>query len=213
MPSLSAALPEILTLEELAVRYGPVELHKPLTKSEFARLASRYPDLAMEREKDGTVTIMSPVTRGSGKRESVLIALVYLWNEHSGHGEVYSSASGFDLPDGATKSPDVAWISPERLAKSRGALSDEDAFVRIVPDFVAEIRSKTDRLKRLQDKMTDVWIANGVRLAWLIDPYEESAYVYRPDGAVETVHGFDGESLSGQEALPGFSFPLEKMKI
>lgn len=125
---------------------------------------------------------------------------------------MYSSASGFDLPDGATKSPDVAWSSPETLAAAGAETSDEDAFVRVVPDFVAEVRSKTDRLKRLQIKMTDVWIANGVRLAWLIDPYEEKVYIYRPGREVETVQGFSGQALSVQEVLPGFSFPLEKMK-
>lgn len=210
MPSTAAVLPEVLTLEELAVRYGPVELQKPLTKPEFVALAGHYPDLAMERKKNGLVTIMSPVTRGSGRRESALIALVYLWNAQFGQGEVYSSSSGFDLPDGATKSPDVAWISPKRLAEA--GEGEEDVFVPIVPDFVAEVRSKSDRLKKVQRKMTDTWLANGVLLAWLIDPYEEKVYIYRPDREVETVHGFSGKTLSGGAVLPGFEFPLEKMK-
>ena len=84
--------------------------------------------------------------------------------------------------------------------------------MRIVPDFVAEVRSKTDRLKRLQTKMTGVWLANGVRLAWLIDPYEEKVYMYSPGREVEIVEGFRGKTLSGGKVLSGFLFPLEKMK-
>ena len=166
----------------------------------------------MEREKNGTTIIISPVKRGSGKRESKLNYLVSWWNEHFGKGEVYGSSSGFDLPNGATKSPDVAWISPERLAAAPE--EDEDAaFVQIVPDFVVEIRSQTDRLKKLQTKMTDSWMANGVRLAWLIDPFEEKAYVYRQGQLTpEVVEGFPDKKQSGEEVLPGFELDLATMK-
>lgn len=201
-----------MTLEDLVLRHGAIELQNPLPKQDFIALAERCPDWQMEREKNGTVIIMSPVKRGSGKRESKLNFLVSWWNEHFGKGEVYSSSSGFDLPNGATKSPDVAWISPERLAAAPE--EDEDAaFVQIVPDFVVEIRSQTDRLKKLQTKMTDSWMANGVRLAWLIDPFEEKAWIYRegqPEPSV--VEGFSGKKLSGEAVLPGFELDLETMK-
>lgn len=90
--------------------------------------------------------------------------------------------------------------------------SDEESFISIVPDFIAEIRSGSDRLKKLQTKMTDVWIANGVRLAWLIDPYDEKVYIYRPDREVETLEGFAGKKLSGADVLPGFELPLDEMR-
>lgn len=199
-----------LTLEEAAARYGPLELQRPLSKAEFVALAEKNPGLMMEREADGTVTIMSPVKKGSGKREFNLAGLFFLWHRQTGLGEFYSPSTGFDLPNGATRSPDVAWISPERLA---GASPDDDeAFVKIVPDFVVEIRSGTDRLKKLQAKMTDSWLANGVRLAWLIDPYEEKAYVYRTGQEVEIESGFAGKILSGEEVLPGFELPLDTMR-
>jgi Uma2 family endonuclease len=199
-----------ITLEDLALHYGPVELQRPLSKEEFTALAERYPDLGMEREANGTVTVMSPVKRGSSKRESAIIGLLYAWNyRQSNPGEVHGSTGGFDLPNGSTKSPDAAWISPQRLS---GSFDEEETFIKIVPDFVAEVRSGTDRLKKLQTKMTDTWMANGVRLAWLIDPYEEKAYIYREGEAQpEIVEGFSGKKLSGEVVLPGFELPLETM--
>ena len=199
-----------ITLEDLALHYGPVELQRPLSKDEFISLAERYPDLNMEREANGTVTVMSPVKRGSSKRESVLIALLYLWNRNqSFEGEVHGATGGFELPDGATKSPDAAWISAERIAL---AGDEEESFLKIVPDFIVEVRSGTDRLKKLQDKMTETWIANGVRLAWLIDPYDEKAYIYRFGSSTpQVVEGFSGRKLSGEDVLPGFELPLETM--
>lgn len=201
--------PEVLTLEELAIRYGPVELQKPLSKAEFVALAERYPDLPMEREANGSVLVMSPVKRGSGKREPKLYGFLFIWYLKTRLGELHGPSSGFDLPNGSTKSPDAAWISEERL---RMAPDDEETFVPIVPDFVGEIRSSTDRLKSLQRKMTDTWMANGVRLAWLIDPYDEKVYVYRQGQPVEEITGFDGRMLSGEEVLPGFELPLAEMK-
>lgn len=208
MPTV-VTIPEILTLEELAIHYGPVELQKPLSKAEFAALAERYPDLAMEREANGTVTVMSPEKKGSGRRESRLFLLFGSWLLQTNLGELFGPSTGFDLPDGSNKSPDVAWVSDSNMAVDPAS---EEEYLQIVPDFVAEIRSSSDHLKQLQRKMTDTWIANGVRLAWLIDPYDEKAYIYRPGREVEEISGFTGKSLSGEDVLPGFELPLEEMK-
>lgn len=201
-----------MTLNELVLRHGAIELQNPVSKQDFVAMTERYPDLPMERAQNGIATIMSPVKRGSGKRESKLNYWVSWWNEHFGGGEVYGSSAGFDLPNGAIQSPDVAWISPERLAAAPD--EDEDAtFVQIVPDFVVEIRSQTDRLKKLRTKMSDSWMANGVRLAWLIDPFEEKVYIYRQgQAAADVVAGFSGKKLSGEDVLPGFELDLETMK-
>ena len=201
---------ETLTLEALVLQYGPIELQSALSRETFVALAERYPDLRMERETNGTTTIMSPVKKGSGRRESWVHGLLFMWNYQTGLGEVYSPSTGFDLPSGATKCSDGAWISLERLAESPA--DDEERFVTIVPDFVAEVRSGTDRLKKLQTKMTDTWLGNGVRLAWLIDPYKEKVYIYRPDQEVEVVAGFADKVLSGGEIMPGFELPLDKMR-
>lgn len=151
---------------------------------------------------------MSPVKKGSGRRESWVHGLLFMWNYQTKLGEVFSPSTGFDLPDGATNCSDGSWISFQRL--SQNPSDDEEWFVKTVPDFVVEVRSGTDRPKKLQHKMTHTWIANGVRLAWLIDPYEEKAYIYRPGQEVEVVNGFDEQVLSGKEVLPGSELPLEK---
>lgn len=91
---------------------------------------------------------------------------------------MHGLSSGFDLPDGSFRQPDAAWISTERLAAGKSA--DGEASLSVAPDFVAEIRSDSDRLKKLQTKMTEGWIANGVRLAWLIDPFEEKTIPIAP---------------------------------
>ena len=199
-----------LTLEHLVLQFGAVELQNPLNRETFMTLADQYPDLTLERDKNGITTIMSPVKKGSGKRESTLHGLLFAWNHRTRPGEVHGPSSGFDLPDGSFKQPDAAWISNERLGATKGA--DDEAFVTVAPDFVAEIRSGTDRLKKLQTKMTDVWIANGVRLAWLIDPYDEKVYIYRPSREIEVVEGFAGKTLSGEAVLPGFELPLDEMR-
>ena len=199
-----------LTLEDLVLQFGAVEFQNPLSRETFLALAERYPDLAMERDKNGITTIMSPVKRGSGKRESTLLILVGIWNHINQLGEIHGPSSGFDLPDGAFKQPDVAWISNESL--ERAPESNEEAFISLVPDFIAEVRSGTDRLKKLQTKMKEIWLANGVRLAWLIDPYEEKAYIYRPNREEEIVEGFAGKKLSGEDVLPGFELPLDAMR-
>ncbi len=200
---------ETLSLEETVVRLGAISFEEPMSKEQFTLLAERFPDLRMEREADGKVIIMSPVKRGSGTREPKLSGFLFMWHNQYGLGELHGPSSGFDLPNGATKSPDAAWISEERL---RNIPDDEEIFIPVVPDFVAELRSSTDRLKKVQQKMTDTWMANGVRLAWLIDPYEEKAYIYRQGQETEIVEGFDGKKLSGEDVLPGFELPLEVMK-
>ncbi|MFN0036934.1 MAG: Uma2 family endonuclease [Saprospiraceae bacterium] len=195
-------------LESLVRQFGPLEFQQSFSKEAFVSLAERFPDLQMEREADGKVLIMSPVKKGSGRRESRLHGLLFMWNFHRQLGELFSASTGFELPSGVTKSPDVAWISNE----ANPTADEEELFVKTVPDFIAEVRSSSDRLNKLQEKMTEVWMANGVRLAWLIDPYEETAYIYRQGQALEMVNGFDDRSLSGEAVMPGFELPLKEMK-
>lgn len=199
-----------VSLEELVLQLGPLEFQQPFTKAAFMSLSERYPDLLMEREADGKITVMSPVKKGSGRRESNLHGFIFMWNYRHQLGELFNSSTGFDLPTGATKSPDAAWISNETALAASS--DEEESFVKIVPDFVAEVRSSTDRLKKVQEKMTDVWMVNGVRLGWLIDPYEERAYIYRAGQAEpEIVSGFAGKTLSGENVMPGFELPLDSM--
>jgi len=109
------------------LKYGPLQLERPLSVAEFVSLYRKFPDLRMEREKNGKVIIMTPVKRGSGKRESILNGYLWQWASERGKGELYSPSTGIQLPSGAIKSPDCAWVSDERLAQQ---LEDkEEAFL------------------------------------------------------------------------------------
>ena len=197
-------------LEVLDAGGGRITLEKPLSKAEFIALSLRFPDLQMEREANGKTNIMSPVKKGSGKRESILTILIGMWALRSKMGEIYSPSTGVEFPDGSIKSPDCAWVSDERLAAFPE--NDDEDFLRVIPDFAAEVRSSSDRLTPLKKKMTNVWMANGVRLAWLIDPYDEKVYIYRQGREVEEVVGFTGKMISGEDVMPGMELPLEELK-
>lgn len=201
--------PQIIPTELL--KYGPIHLEQALSVEEFTLLYAQFPDLLLEREANGRVSIMSPVKRGSGRRESFVNTLVGYWSRQSNLGETYSPSTGILLPTGAVKSPDCAWVSDEHLA-TLDKNSDEQ-FLKVVPDFVVEVRSSTDSLKKLKSKMEETWMENGVRLAWLIDPYSEKVWIYRAGKKTEVIEGFEEKILSGEAVLEGFELPLTRMRL
>lgn len=182
-----------------------------LSKEQFKRIAMLYPELQMERDQNGNINLMAPIKGGSGIRENKLNRRIGNWCEKHAGGETFSPSTGFDLPDGATKSPDAAWVSQEKMDSLTGE-QIENEFIPVVPDFIVELRSKSDRLKKVKEKMEQTWIANGVKLAWLIDPYKEKAYIYRADGSKETITSFD-KKLSGENILEGFELDLSEFRI
>ncbi|MGB3618243.1 MAG: Uma2 family endonuclease [Catalinimonas sp.] len=157
-------------------------------------------DLHVERDADGTIHLM-PLTGGfTGRRNFKLIPPIESWNTRGEReaGVGFDSSTGFVLPNGAMRSPDVAWLGTDRWE----ALTPEQQrkFVPLCPDFVLELRSDTDRLIDVQAKM-DEWMANGCRLGWLVDPETRRTWVYRP-GAEPEVVPFDA-ALDGGEVMPG----------
>lgn len=205
--TIQTSVPSIMAF----LQYGPVLLEHHLSLEEFKVLCNQFPELLMEREANGKVTIMSPVKKGSGRRESYVNTLVGYWALQHQLGESFSPSTGIELPTGAVKSPDCAWVSDERLATL-----DEDSdeqFLKVAPDFVVEVRSSTDRVAKLKSKMEKIWMANGVRLAWLIDPYKETVRIYRANQEVEVLKGFKGKVLSGEDVLEGFELPLERLRL
>ncbi len=139
----------------------------------------------------------------SGNREADLIADVTIWNRQSNSGKVFSSSTIFRLPNGGDRSPDVAWIKRERWE----ALSAEERekFPPLCPDFVIELRSRTDSLTSLQDKMSE-YLASGLRLGWLINPQQQQVEIYRLNSGVEIINL--PAILSGEDVLPGFVLHL-----
>jgi Uma2 family endonuclease len=171
-----------------------------LTDDQFYRLCEANPTTPLERSASGALVIMSPVGGESGEREADLIADLALWNRQTKLGKVFSSSTMFKLPGGGDRSPDAAWVELSRWQ----ALTPEErtGFPPICPDFVIELRSKTDTLPPLQDKMQE-YLASGLRLGWLINPQGQMVEIYRPNSAMEKVP-FPAYLL-GEAVLPGFA--------
>lgn len=170
-----------------------------LTDEQFYQLCVMNRDLKLERSARGELIIVSPVGGESGIQEADLITDLNIWNRQTKLGKVFSSSTIFRLPNGADRSPDAAWVRLERWE----ALTAEQRqkFPPLMPDFVIELRSKSDRLKPLQDKMQE-YLENGMRLGWLINPQERQVEIYRAGIPVEVVQL--PALLCGEEVLPGF---------
>ena len=174
-----------------------------LTNEQFYQLCIANPEQPLELTAEGVLVFMSPVGGESGKRESGLIIDVGIWNRRTRLGEVFSSSTVFKLPNGSQKSPDVAWV---RLDRWEFLTQEErDKFPPIVPDFVIELRSRTDSLSNLQAKMLE-YQANGVRLGWLINPQDRQVEIYRIDRSVEILQS--PTTLNGEDVLPDFTLDL-----
>lgn len=171
-----------------------------LTDDQFYRLCEANPTTPLERSASGALVIMSPVGGESGEREADLITDLTLWNRQTKLGKVFSSSTMFKLPSGGDRSPDAAWVELSRW--QRLTPEERAGFPPICPDFVIELRSKTDALPPLQDKMQE-YLASGLRLGWLINPQAQTVEIYRPNLAMEQV-SFPA-LLSGEAVLPGFA--------
>jgi Uma2 family endonuclease len=184
-------------MEPITISFRHVE---GFTDDEFYYFCQDNPDLTFERDAEGQL-ILRPNTRGTtGVRNSELNFQLNLWNRQDRTGVVFDSSTTFRLPNTAMRSPDAAWVSRERWE----ALTEKEQqqFPPLCPDFVVELRSQTDSLKSLKQKMEE-WLANGCRLGWLIDPKERVVYLYHPDQPTQEV-SFDSSPLRGEPVLPGF---------
>jgi Uma2 family endonuclease len=179
-----------------------------LEDEEFFHFCQQNSEWVIERDHEGTIYLMSPVGFESGNREATLISELYAWNKKHQAGGVFSSSSGFTFADSSVFSPDAAFVLKNRIDSL--SADQKKKFAPIAPDFVAEIRSPSDDVALLHAKM-ERYIINGVRLAWLIDPMEEKAWVYAPDQKTVAVADF-AQTLGGGEVLPGFEFPLALLK-
>lgn len=201
----------VLNLESVPAPPGPVTIKgaRRFTERDFYRFCVKNPDLTAELDQHGNLLIMPPVNPDSGEYEFEATGQLYNWYKRNDQGRAFSPSTAFKLPDGSVRCADGAWVGAQRLAQFMPAQGE--AFALLVPDFVMEIRSSSDRIGKLRQKMTDVWIKNGVRLAWLIDPKQQKVYVYRADGSEGVVASFDGV-LSGEDVCPGFEFELDVFK-
>lgn len=174
-----------------------------LSDEQFYQLCQANHNLQLERTAKGELIIMPPVGGVSGNREADLNGQVWFWNRQTQRGRVFSSSTIFRLPNGGDRSPDVAWVTNERWESL--SLEAQEKFPPICPDFVIELRSRTDSLPELQTKMQE-YLNSGLLLGWLIDPQAQQVEIYRPNQTVEIVQL--PASLSGEDILPGFVLDL-----
>lgn len=191
-------------VEPLTLNFAP--LLRKLSDDDFFEFCQVNRDWRFERTKEGEVIIMPPTGGETGKSNFDLTGEFRNWVKADGTGKGFDSSTGFKLPNGADRSPDVAWVKLERWQ----ALTDEQRrkFPPLCPDFVVELRSANDSLTKLKDKM-DEYMENGAQLSWLIDPVERKVYIYRPQTAVECLD--DPEHVSGEPLLSGFTLELREV--
>ena len=184
-------------------------LRSPMTDKEFEEFCFQNPNLRIEQDKHGNIIIMSPVSLQSGNFENEVNIDLGMWNRKHKQGMTFSPSTMFILPDGEKRMADAAYISHDRLKKV--PTSEWKKFAHVVPNFIVEVRSPSDSVKDLKAKISNVWMANGVQLAWLIDPVEQVAFIFKPNSEPIEIRGFD-HRLSGDDVLPGFAFDLSILK-
>lgn len=188
----------------LVLHFSP--LMKKLSEDEFFEFCMLNKDLRIELTSAGDLIIMPPTGGKTGIRNFKLTVSFGVWAEKDGTGKGFDSSTVFSLPNGAKRSPDLAWVRNERW--NQLSEKEQERFPPLCPDFVVELRSKSDSLRVLQEKMQE-YIENGAQLGWLIDPFKKKVYVYRPQVAVEV---FDNPlDISGEPLLRGFTLDVQSL--
>jgi Uma2 family endonuclease len=177
-----------------------------LSEQDYLAFCRANPDLRCERTAEGEIVIVPPAGGEGAYRSGKAYSQLDRWVERTGLGKAFDSSVEFILPDGSALSPDASWVSDESLARLTPAQRRE--FLRLSPEFVIEVMSPSDRLKPAKEKM-EVWIANGVQLAWLIDGDHQTVYVYRPRRQAATRRGI--QELAGEGPVDGFVLQLRSI--
>ncbi|MDZ8108999.1 MAG: Uma2 family endonuclease [Nostoc sp. DedQUE12a] len=180
----------------------PVNLQ--FTDEEFEQIIAVNKDLRLELTAHGELVIMPPTGGETGNRNFDLLGQLWFWNNKNNLGKAFDSSTGFKLPNGATRSPDASWIRLETW----NALTPQQRkkFLPLCPDFAVELISESDDLEDTQTKMHE-YLANGLKLGWLINPKDKQVEIYRPNQVPEVLQF--PTSLSGEDVLPGFILNLQ----
>ena len=174
-----------------------------MTGDQFVRFCADNRDLRFELTAEKELIVMPPANPDTGWRNGLLTARLVIWSQQDGSGLSFDSSTGFTFPNGAVRSPDASWVPSERWETL--PRDERRRFSQLVPDFVLELRSPSDRLSDAQAKMAE-YIDNGVRLGWLIDPDNRTVEIYRPGRDAERLE--QPETVSGEAVLPGFELNL-----
>ena len=184
----------------ITVNFSPVV---DISDEQFYQLCIYNPDTKFERNADGEIVIMPPTGGETGKRNSNLIIELGVWNRQTKLGEVFDSSTGYKLPNGANRSPDVSWIEKSRWDSLTP--QQKEKFIPLAPDFALELMSPTDYLINTQAKLKE-YLDNGVKLGWLINPKAKQVEIYRLGQDVELLDS--PQAISGEDILPGFTLDL-----
>ena len=184
------------------------EQMRHMTEDEFYYFCQENADYKFERDANGTIKSMAQTGGETGRRNTKLTSRLDIWSEQANSGIVFDSSTGFNLPNGANRGPDAAWVSDAQW--NQLTPEQRKKFPPLCPDFVVELLSESDTLKETADKMRE-YMDNGCRLAWMIDPRTEEVRIYRADGSISVIHSFE-TSLSGEDVLPDFSFDLRLLR-
>ena len=174
-----------------------------VTHEQFQQIAAVNRDLRLERTATGELIVMPPTGSDTGKRNLDISGQLWLWNRQTKLGIGFDSSSGFQLPNDADRSPDASWVKLERWQTLTP--KQQEGFAPLCPDFVVELRSKSDNMEPLREKMRE-YIANGAILGWLIDRKNQKVEIYRQNQDVEILD--HPRTLSGEDVLPGFVLDL-----
>ncbi|MEC4983470.1 MAG: Uma2 family endonuclease [Oscillatoria sp. PMC 1068.18] len=175
-----------------------------LNNEQFEQLAAANQNLGLELNATGELIIMPPTGGETGNRNFEIYIDLGNWNRQNKSGKAFDSSTGFRLPNGATRSPDLSWITTEKWDNLTA--EQRKRFLPLCPDFVVELVSESDDLATTQAKMAE-YLANGLRLGWLINPKSKTVEIYRPNQPVETLQS--PNNLSGENVLPGFVLNLQ----
>jgi Uma2 family endonuclease len=178
----------------------------PMTDEAFAELVSAHPDLWFEMTASGELIVMPPTKTRTGARNAKINARLSVWAEADGRGTEFDPSTGFVLPDGARRSPDASWVAQPRIL-AQDAYFQENYF-HLCPDFVIELKSQSDHLPALRDKMRE-YIENGAQLGWLIDPDRKAVEIFRPGLKPEVRE--DIVSIEGEGPVAGFVLELSRV--
>ena len=168
-------------------------------------IGARNDGWRFESDAEGALLILAPAGSLSGRRGVIISTQLQNWASAGAGGDVFDASSLFRLPDGNRRAPDIAWLSPERLS---GVDENDEGVWRVAPDLVIEIQSRNDDPSQQRDKM-ELWMANGARLGWLIDPFEDRVWVYRPDRETEEL--MRPERIGDAAVLPGLEVDLSRV--
>lgn len=174
-----------------------------MTDQEFAAFCAKHPDLNFEMTAEGEIIVMAPTYSLTGASNWEVGAQLRNWARRDGRGVGCDSSTGFVLPNGARRSPDASWTLKSRVEKLPAR--ERRGFWHLCPDFVIEVKSSSDRLKTVREKMRE-YLSNGAQLGWLIDPDKRSVEIYRPDGSVES--RAVAKEIEGEGPVAGFVLDL-----